>query len=233
MLPSGPMPEIETRIARARERIAAAAGRAGRSPAEVTLMAVTKTVGPPTVQAAVDAGVVVLGENRVQEAEAKAPAIRGPAQWHLIGRLQSNKARRAVAVFHTVQSVDRTDLLQRLDRLAGEAGRRLPVWVQVEFARGSAGAEEIDRLARTLCVEAAATAHLQLCGLMTLPPYSPDPEAARPYFRRLRQLRDAIVADEGVALGGLSMGMSGDFEVAVEEGSTMVRLGTILFGPRD
>lgn len=226
------MPDLEARIAGLRARIDASARRAGRDPGAIAMMAVTKTVDPPTVQAAVDAGLRVLGENRVQEAEAKVPAITGPAQWHLIGHLQSNKARRAVALFDAIQSLDRPDLIGRLDRLAAEADRVLPVWVQVEFARTGASPSEVDAMTRRLCADTAASRNLQLQGLMTLPPFGEDPEEARPYFRRLRELRDDIAGTEGMSIPGLSMGMSADFEIAVEEGSTLVRLGTILFGAR-
>lgn len=227
------MIDIGANIARVRGRIAAAAARAGRSDGTVTLMAVTKTVGVPEIRAAADAGVRVAGENRVQEAEGKIPELAGAVQWHLIGKLQSNKARRAALLFDAVHSVDRERLVPKLAAAAAERDTPLDVYVQVDYVRSGRSEAETEELARRLCGAAAAADSLRLLGLMTLPPFEDDPERARPWFVRLRELRDRIAAAEGIELPGLSMGMSNDFEIAIEEGATIVRVGTTIFGPRE
>lgn len=232
MLPSAPMTDIGQQVAETRRRIAAAATRAGRDPAEVTLMAVTKTVPPSRIQEAVDAGVRVLGENRVQEGEEKIPAVQGDVEWHLVGHLQSNKARLAAALFAAVHSVDRTSLVPRLDVAAADRDRVLPVYVQVEWVRTDETEEQVSERTRAVCVAVRDAEALLLAGLMTLPPFDPDPETARPWFRRLRRLRDDIAEDLGTGIPGLSMGMSNDFEVAVEEGATIIRVGSTIFGAR-
>lgn len=232
MLPSGPMDDIGAAVARVHDRMRAAALRAGRDDDVIELVAVSKTIPAERLQTAVDAGIDALGENRVQEAEGKIPRVRGPVRWHLIGRLQSNKARRAASLFDVIHSVDRQSLTTRLDRAAGELGRTLDVYVQVEFVRDGLPSEAIESRARAACAAVAAAGSLRLRGLMTLPPFDPDPEQARPWFRKLVALRERISADEGIAVPGLSMGMSGDFEVAIEEGSTAVRVGTAIFGAR-
>jgi pyridoxal phosphate enzyme (YggS family) len=210
----------------------AACARAGRNPADVTLVAVSKTVNAARLAAAVGAGLTLLGENRVQEAESKAPSLPG-AHWHLIGPLQSNKARRAVELFDVIQSVDSVDLARRLDRLAGEAGRvPLGVYLQVNVDLDSAKAGfEPEMLAREL-PELASLLNLRVLGLMTVGRLTGTADEARPTFVRLREL-SAELRSRVTALGpGLSMGMSGDFEVAVEEGSTLIRVGRALFGER-
>lgn len=210
----------------------AACARSGRNPADVTLVAVSKTVNAERLAAAVGAGLTLLGENRVQEAESKAPSLPG-ARWHLIGPLQSNKARRAVELFDVIQSVDSVDLARRLDRLAGEAGRvPLGVYLQVNVDLDSAKAGFLpETLARELA-ELAELANLRLLGLMTVGLLTGTAEEARPTFVRLREL-SAGLRSRVAALGpGLSMGMSGDFEVAVEEGATLIRVGRALFGER-
>jgi pyridoxal phosphate enzyme (YggS family) len=224
-------------FARAREaviaRIAAAAERAGRDPGGVRLVAVSKTQPPDTVQAAIDAGLTELGENRVQEAVSKAAATHG-GRWHLIGPLQANKARRALETVDTIQSVDSLDLGRRLDRIAGELrpGERFPVLLQVNVAAdpAKAGFAPAD-------VEAALPALLALPnvaveGVMTIGPLVADPEAARPTFVALRELAARLRVSHPGLGGELSMGMSDDFEVAVEEGATIVRVGRALFGER-
>lgn len=231
MLPSGPMHDTKSRIATVRERMAAAAARAGRTADETELLAVSKTRPADQVQAAVDGGVRNLGENRIQEAERKIPLIHGEVIWHLIGGLQSNKTGKAARLFDVIHSVDRPKLVRRLDRAAADAGRRLKIYVQVEFARTELAADEIETQARDTAAEVAAAGALDLVGLMTLPPFDPDPEAARPWFRKLRSIREAMHR-EGIVAPGLSMGMSNDFEVAIEEGATIVRVGTTIFGPR-
>jgi pyridoxal phosphate enzyme (YggS family) len=227
---------IPQRLARVRERIERAACRVGRRAEEVTLIAVTKTFSPEVIQQAIDAGCQDLGENRVQEAAAKSPQIRGAGiRWHLIGHLQSNKARLAIKTFDVIHTIDSSKLVERLDRIAGEEGRKLPVLIQVDLGHEPTkfGADEsqLPEIIETLdCAK-----HLQLRGLMTLPPLFDSPEDVRPYFRKLRELLEAINRSRpsGRQLSELSMGMSHDFEVAIEEGATMVRVGTAIFGARD
>ncbi len=219
-------------------RIKSAASRAGRDAREVALVAVTKTHPASLVREAFAAGLRDFGENRVQEAEGKIEELaREPegARWHLIGRLQANKARRAARLFDVIHSVDSPSLAERLERVCEEDGREsLDVLVQVDLAReptkGGAREDELLALVDTL----KACTRLRFKGLMTLPPFYEDAELVRPYFRRLRELRDEL-RDSG-AFGGeageLSMGMTHDFELAVEEGATIVRVGTALFGER-
>jgi PLP dependent protein len=227
---------IESAIAAVRERITRAAARAGRPPDDVTLVAITKTHPPALVAQAFAAGLRDFGENKVQEAASKIEALadlraRG-LRWHLVGHLQSNKARRALDLFDQVHSVDSADLGVRLDRIAGERGRALPVLVQVAMG-GEATKSGIAESALLPLLEALrALTHLRVQGLMTLPPPADDSETMRPYFRRLREWRDRATA-RGLLQGAeLSMGMSGDFEVAIEEGATLVRVGTAIFGER-
>ena len=216
-----------------RGRIRAAASRAGRDPASITLVGVSKTVPPDRIREAIAAGLGDLGENRIQEAREKIPLLPGPVRWHLVGPLQGNKAKIAVEMFEVIHSVDSHGLLQRLDRLAGAAGRKLRALVQIDLAdEPTKSGVEPDRLDAVL--EAAAECRaVQVRGLMILPPYEEDPEKSRPWFRRLRDLRDAAAARHPqLTLDQLSMGMSGDFEVAIEEGATIVRVGRALFGER-
>jgi len=234
--------EIPERVAAVRRRIAAAARRGGRDSAHVTLIGVTKRVGAERVAAAVRAGLRHLGESYVQEARETIPAVTAllasgrppaPPRWHLVGRLQRNKAREAVALFDAVQSLDRPALARELARRAEAAGRRLPVLLQVDLCgepqKGGVAPEALEELLE-LC---AALPSLEVQGLMTIPAATDDPEASRPVFARLRQLRDALrLRPAGGGLRHLSMGMSADFEVAVEEGATLVRVGTAIFGPR-
>ncbi|OGW61781.1 MAG: YggS family pyridoxal phosphate enzyme [Nitrospirae bacterium RBG_16_64_22] len=222
---------IAERLARARERIAAAAGRAGRDPARVKLMAVTKTVPAERVREAAACGQMLFGENRVQEAADKIPAVGPGPKWHMIGRLQTNKVKAAVRLFDCVESVDSIRLAEILDRAARESGKVLPIFVEVniggEAQKSGALPGDVERLLDL----AAGLASIRVTGLMAIPPYSLDPEEARPYFRRMYDLC-ARLRERGFGLDDLSMGMSGDFEAAVEEGATIVRLGTVLFGVR-
>ena len=230
------MPEqIRERLAEVSERIADAAARAGRAPNTVTLVAVTKTINAATVQTAVDAGLRHFGENRVQEAVDKIPSVSGESlRWHLIGHLQSNKARLAVLNFDMIHTVDSPALVARLDRIAGEVNRRPSLLVQVDLGHEAtkSGAEErqLSEIVRAM----DETRNVEFVGLMTLPPFLEDPEKTRPYFRRLNRLLEEInaarPADKRVK--ELSMGMSHDFEVAIEEGATIVRVGTAIFGER-
>jgi pyridoxal phosphate enzyme (YggS family) len=217
------------------EAIAKAASRAGRHPGDVALMAVTKTHPAETVALAARAGIVRFGENRVQEGGAKIAALRSDfpnLEWRLIGPLQSNKARTALQWFGVVETLDRERLAARLEAMLSETGETLPVLLEVNLGGESSKAgvppAEVDRL----CQAALACTHLDVRGLMAVPPYDPDPETSRPHFRRLAAIRDGLVRRFGRPLPELSMGMSHDFAVAVEEGSTEVRVGTALFGPR-
>jgi pyridoxal phosphate enzyme (YggS family) len=204
----------------------------GRNPAEVTLLPVTKTHPAVAADYALRYGLAAVGENRVQEAIEKQPLAAAAVRWELIGHLQSNKAKLAVRHFSRIQSVDSGRLLVALDRAAAAAGRRLPVLLQVNAGNDPAkfGAEPAD--APRLLDEALALPHLQVDGLMTIAPLSPDPAVARRTFASLRRLRDELAVRSGVPLRELSMGMSGDLEAAVAEGSTLVRIGSALYGPR-
>jgi pyridoxal phosphate enzyme (YggS family) len=220
---------LSKNLASIRERMAAACLKAERSIDDIKLIAVSKTHPVPVLSAAIKAGVTVFGENKVQEAEGKIVELRREAaEWHLIGHLQSNKARRAVQLFDVIHTLDSVELAERLERICGEEGRdRLDVLIQVDLGdeETKAGAEE-DDLA-SIVERSRALDRLKLRGLMTLPPYFENPDAVRPYFIRLRELRDKFVPG-----GELSMGMSHDFEVAIEEGATMIRVGTAIFGER-
>jgi len=228
---------IGDRVASIRERIAGAARRAGRTPEAVTLVAVSKTFPGEAVRAAFELGVREFGENRVQEAEAKIGALEELREkglrWHLVGHLQSNKARRAIELFDVIQSLDSVDLGKRLARLAADAGRKAKTLLQVDLAGETTKFGLPERDAPAALRELRELPDIRVEGLMVLPPWSDDPEEARPYFRRLRALRDQAAA-EGLLDGEeLSMGMSHDFEVAVEEGATIVRIGTAIFGERE
>jgi hypothetical protein len=219
--------------------VASACLRAGRAPAEVTLVAVSKTVSPIRIRAAMEAGIRVFGENRVQEAETKIAELREVAnkyqvEWHLIGHLQSNKARRAVELFDAVHSVDSLKLAERLDRLAEEISKRLPVFIEVNLGGESSKAGVEPKAVLSLIEQMSALPALEIKGLMAVPPYLEDAEGVRPFFRRLRELRDEAQRLElaGEQFCELSMGMSHDFEIAIEEGATFVRLGTAIFGAR-
>jgi pyridoxal phosphate enzyme (YggS family) len=228
--------QLKTRLAAINARIAAAATNCGRAPGEVKLIAISKTHPASVIKKVIEFGAVDIGENRVQEAEGKIAEVgREAARWHLVGHLQANKARRAVNLFDVIHSLDSLDLARRLDRLCHEEDReKLPVLIQVDL-----GHEEtksgIDESELTHLVDnMGPLSRLELTGLMTLPPFFDDPEQSRAFFRRLRELRDEL-AGRGAFAGGkgeLSMGMTNDFEVAIEEGSTMVRVGTAIFGER-
>jgi pyridoxal phosphate enzyme (YggS family) len=227
--------EIRERLARVREEIARAAERAGRRAEDVTLIAVSKTFDPATVQQAVQAGARDLGENRVQEALTKVPIINGEVLWHLIGHLQSNKARQAVETFDVIHTIDSVQLVERLDRIAGETERRPAVLLQVDLGHEStkSGAAEAD--VSTIVDALDSARHLEFRGLMTLPPFFDSPEETRPFFRRLRKILEDLNnrREAGEKLTELSMGMSHDFVAAIEEGATMVRVGTAIFGKRE
>ncbi len=224
---------IAERLRRVEGRIARAAERAGRDPSEVILVAVSKTVEPARIREAVEAGVKILGENRVQEAREKIGELGRIAHWHMIGHLQKNKAKYVAKDFDMLHSLDGISLLDELcKRLSKEGREGFPVLIEVKLSpeetKHGCAPEEVFALAR----EAVSRPHVHLCGLMTIAPYSENPEDARPFFRRLRELRDELQQGLGVHLPHLSMGMSGDFEVAIEEGATLVRIGTAIFGER-
>jgi hypothetical protein len=227
----GPV-EIRARVARVRERIAAAAVRAGRRPEEIRLVAVAKLVEAERVKEAIAAGVTEVAENYVQEAAAKREQIPDPVRWHLIGHLQSNKAAKAVSIFDIVHTVDTPHIARLLGRHAAEAGRALEVLLQVntsgEGTKSGIAPEEADRLLEAV----AAVEGLRVRGLMTIGRWDPDPEKARGEFRLLAGLARDLEERFGLDLSWLSMGMSHDFEVAIEEGATLVRVGTGIFGPR-
>ena len=218
------MLDMRANLGRVQESVARACARARRAPDSVLLIAVSKTMVIERVRLAIEAGVAALGENRVQEAKEKIEALGRPVPWHLIGSLQTNKARDAARLFDWVQSVDRLELAQELSRRA--ASRRLNVLLQVNLGdepqKGGVAVAELKRLHEVV----AALPNLSVRGLMAIPPATGEPERARPYFRRLRELRDEL------GLEHCSMGMSADYEVAIEEGATMVRVGTAIFGPR-
>jgi pyridoxal phosphate enzyme (YggS family) len=227
--------DIKENIARVQERIVAACGRSGRHPEYVKLVAVTKTVPPERIREAYAAGLRDLGENRVQEAQAKRSALADlTATWHMVGHLQSNKARPARELFHWIHSVDSLRLAGKLDQAAAGSGERLAVLIEVnlggELTKSGVREDEVAELAE----QVGRLATVELRGLMVIPPFLEDPERVRPYFRRLRQLAQEINSRHlpNVSMQELSMGMSHDFEVAIEEGATMVRIGTAIFGPR-
>ena len=227
--------EIAGRLTAVRERIARAAERGHRDPATIRLVAVSKTFGPEHVRAAAAAGQVDFGENKVQEALQKIDATSDLSlRWHLVGHLQTNKARKAAESFNLIHSIDNQSLLARVDQAATEAGHPVDLLIQVDLAGEATkhGARETELKSVFDAARACRTA--RVIGLMLLPPDAEDPNEARPYFRALRAVRERLLA-EGVAppmLAELSMGMSHDFEVAVEEGATMVRVGTAIFGER-
>jgi pyridoxal phosphate enzyme (YggS family) len=220
------MLDIRANLGRVQEAVARACARAGRSPDQVLLIAVSKTVDVERIRLAVAAGVAALGENRVQEAREKIEALGRPVPWHLIGSLQTNKAKEAARLFDWIHSVDRPELAHELSRRAEGAGRTLNVLLQVNLGdepqKGGVAPAEL----KPLHDATAGLPGLHVRGLMAIPPAAPTAAATRPHFRTLRELRD------GLGLEHLSMGMSADYEVAIEEGATMVRVGTAIFGPR-
>ncbi len=214
------------------QRIRAACARANRDPASVTLVAVSKGQPPDRVRAAAELGLSLFGENKVQEGRAKIPLCPGRLHWHMIGHLQTNKARDAVRCFEMIQSVDSLHLAAELDQQAAKAARTLPILIEVNLAGESS---KFGYAPDQLLVELPALndlKRLEIHGLMTLAPWTPEPEKVRPVFRGLRELKARCEDSLGAPLAHLSMGMTGDFEVAIEEGATLIRLGTALFGSR-
>ena len=227
------MQDIRARLDSVRDRIANAAGRSGRHPSSIRLIAISKTFGPDAVRAAADAGQIDFGENKVQEALAKIDATRElNLRWHLVGHLQSNKARKAGEAFHAIHSVDDAALVGRIDEAA--AGRPIELLIQVDLAGETTKHGVRPDALKPIFDIAGNCRSARVVGLMLLPPAVGDPNQARPYFSRLRDLRDELAAEgvERSMLQHLSMGMSHDFEVAVEEGATLIRVGSAIFGDR-
>jgi len=226
------MLDIGANLEAVRQRVRDAARKAGREADEVTLLAVSKRIDRTRIEAALAAGARALGESRVQEAEDKIPDIEGDIEWHFIGPLQRNKAPMAARLFDVIHSVRREAMVTRLSAAAGAANRVVRIYVQAEPSSVPPSDAVIGEIS-ALCRAVADADSLELEGLMAMAPYDPDPQASRPFFVSLRQLRDHITsAHPDLAPLGLSMGMSGDFEVAIEEGATLVRVGTAIFGQR-
>ena len=214
------------------QRIRAACERVKRAPESVVLLAVSKTHPPETIREAADCGQLLFGENKIQEAKAKIPLCPGKCRWHFIGHLQSNKVRDAVELFQMIQGVDSLVLAREISRRCEQAARQMPILLEVNVAgEASKFGYKPEQLLAEL-KELNALPKIEIHGLMAIPPYTTEPEKARPYFKRLRELKLRCEEMLGAPLPHLSMGMSGDFEVAIEEGATLVRIGTALFGPR-
>jgi pyridoxal phosphate enzyme (YggS family) len=222
---------IRENLLRVTERIEKAARRVERDPAEVKLVAVSKTVDAARIREAIEAGASILGENYVQEAQKKIEELGRPVSWHFIGHLQTNKAKYAVRLFDLIHSLDNLPLAEELDRRAGQVRQTLKVMIEVnlsgEATKFGTDEEKVLNLSRKIL----DLPHLSLEGLMTMPPYFDSPEMSRPYYVRLRELKERIVRG-GIPMKELSMGMSNDFDIAIEEGATYVRVGTAIFGPR-
>ncbi len=231
------MPVAEN-IAQIQTHIAAAANKSGRKVEDITLMAVSKTVPPEKIREAYQAGLRIFGESRVQEITTKVKSLQDltDASWHMIGHLQSNKAAKAVELFNSVDSLDSLKLAEKLNAAAGVAVKKLPVLIEINVGGESVktGVSPDSAELEAILQAAPRLPHLEVRGLMTVPPFADDPEQARPYFRKLRELREKIAAARwpSINMNVLSMGMSHDFEVAIEEGSTCIRVGTALFGER-
>ena len=226
------MDSLEQRLAAVLENVAVAARKAGRPPEEIELVAVSKTHDPDSIREVADTGQLVFGERRVQEARAKIPLLASRLRWHFIGHLQKNKIRAALPFFELFHSVDSLELAQQFQRVADEEGQRPKVLLEVNVA-GEATKFGFKPEALEAQIEEIVTLNrLEVAGLMAMAPLAPEAEHSRPYFRQLRELRDRLKHDAGVGLPQLSMGMSGDYAVAVEEGATLVRVGSAIFGTR-
>ncbi|MBW2308184.1 MAG: YggS family pyridoxal phosphate-dependent enzyme [Deltaproteobacteria bacterium] len=228
------MDDIAHNIERIQQRIDRAAQRANRDPKDVRLVAVSKTVDVDRIRQAISAGITILGENYVQEAKKKIELVGMDVHWHMVGHLQSNKARHAVKLFHMIHSLDSISLAQELNRRAKAAGRTVKVLVQVnlsdEYTKSGVSPDDVEKF----LIPLIPLAHVRVRGLMCMPTFFNEPERVRPFFKALRELRDRLnkIKLPGIELKELSMGMSGDFEVAIEEGATLVRVGTAIFGSR-
>ena len=224
--------DLAANLEKIQQRIGAACKRAGREPRSVTLLAVTKSHPPESVRAAAELGLTFFGENKVQEAKAKIPNCPSRCRWHFIGHLQSNKCRDAVELFEMIQSVDSLSLAQEISKRAEQAGKTMPILLEVNVAgEGSKFGYAPEKLLAELN-QMNALPKIEVHGLMAVPPWSSEAENSRPHFRKLRELKERAEAVLGAPLPHLSMGMTGDFEVAIEEGATIVRIGTALFGER-
>lgn len=226
--------DIAANINAIKQRIADAAIRSKRSSDSIKLLAVTKTVSPLYINEAINAGISMFGENYVQEAKEKIAVIEKNVQWHMIGHLQTNKAKYAIKLFDYIHSVDRIDLARELDKKAGQIGRRINILIEVNVSGEKTKNGIPADAAITLIKDISRMQNLSVRGLMTMAPYSTNPEDARPYFRALKNLRDSIISKgiTGTHMDELSMGMTDDFEVAIEEGATIVRIGRAIFGER-
>lgn len=223
---------FQERLDLVNRRIASACAKAGRAVDEIRLVAVSKKHGPDRVREAAECGVTIFGENRVQEAGAKISMCPGRLTWHLVGHLQSNKARPAARLFDMIHSIDSLKLLEAVERGCQDEGKRMPVCIEVNVSGESSKFGLPPEKVPELLAASDRLHNVQIAGLMTMPPLTEDPEKARTHFLRLRELRDAWRAETGLPLDELSMGMSHDFEIAIEEGATLIRVGTALFGER-
>ena len=226
------MSGVAERLEGIRKRIAAACGRVGRDPSEVSLLAVSKTFGPDDVREAAECGLTVFGESRVQEARQKIPLCPGHLQWHLVGHLQRNKVKDAAPLFAMIHSVDSWKLLETIQDACQTLGRVMPVCLEVNVSGERSKYGLSPEEAPAVLERCGLLVNVEVVGLMTMPPFTEDAQEARPFFRRLRELRDEWRSRHGLPLRELSLGMSHDFEVAVEEGATWVRVGSLLFGDR-
>jgi pyridoxal phosphate enzyme (YggS family) len=230
-----PSIDVATNLRRVLDSIERAAQKAGRSGSSVKLVAVSKIIREEPIRQAVAAGAVALGENKVQEASAKRPLLSElPVEWHLIGSLQKNKANRAAEIFDWIESLDDFELASKLDRACERLNKRMPVLIQVNVGREARKSGIAEEEAADFAGHVSAFKHLEVRGLMTIPPYTEDPEESRPHFVRLREIAERIESQRlaGISMKELSMGMSHDFMVAIAEGATLVRVGTAIFGPR-
>ena len=225
------MSGIRENLLRVTERIEKASQNAGRNPKDIRLVAVSKTMETDRVREAIEAGVTILGENYVQEAQKKIEEIGKPVSWHFIGHLQTNKAKVVVRLFDVIHSVDSVALAEELNRRAQQANQKIPVMIEVNLSGEATKFGTEEEKVTTLAQGVLKLDHLSLEGLMTMPPYFDDPEMSRPYFIQLRELKERLVKG-GIPLKDLSMGMSNDFEIAIQEGATYVRVGTAIFGAR-
>lgn len=230
---SAAMDEIAANLERVHERIAAAATKSGRSPNEIELVAVSKTHSAEKVRAAIDAGQTLFGESRVQEARAKIPLLPSRLRWHFIGHLQKNKIRHALPLFELFHGIDSLALAQDLERIADEEGSRPRILLEVNLAAEASKHGFAAETLRDAMEELLSLGRLSIEGLMAIPPIAPEAESSRPYFIGLRKLRDELESEFSLRLPQLSMGMSGDYLVAIEEGATLVRVGTAIFGERE
>ena len=228
------MGSIADNLARVKERMAEAAIRSGRRPDSVKLVGVTKTVEVDRIKEAVSAGLQIVGENYIQEARDKIRELESPVNWHFVGRLQTNKAKYAVRLFDLIQTVDSFRLAKELNRRTQPLGRAIPILIQINLASETSKGGVNPTQCLSLIKQVSTLEYLQVRGLMTMPPFFDQPERARPYFAQLRKLSQEITEAQlpGIEMNELSMGMSGDFETAIEEGATLIRVGTAIFGER-